>query len=69
MVKDDPPGQTKTSEQDILVLQDFALSKRLSQVPDGARIPDAVFQAISVALNFLVEEDSTITQHPDTNRG
>ena len=56
-------------QHDVLVLQDFALSKRLSQVPVGSTIPDPVFQALAVVLSFLVEADARFTQHPDTNRG
>lgn len=62
MVNDD-------TKPDILVLQELALSKRLSQVPVGTSIPEPVFQALSVVLTFLVEEDARFTQHPDTNRG
>ena len=41
----------------VLVLQDFTLSERLSQVPVGTRIPDKVFAALAVVLDFLERED------------
>lgn len=55
--------------QEVLVLQDFALTKRLSQVPVGTAIPDQVFQSLSAVLGFLLEEDARLNHHPDTNRG
>ena len=44
-------------QHNVLVLQDFLLSERLSQVPLGASIPDKVFAALSVVLDFLERED------------
>lgn len=44
-------------QHNVLVLQDFMLSERLSQVPLGTRIPDKVFAALSVVLDFLERED------------
>lgn len=51
-------------EHEVLVLQDFALSKRLSTVPVGSNIPDPVFQALSVVLAFVMEEDAGFNHHP-----
>ena len=34
-------------QHNVLVLQDFMLSERLSQVPLGTRIPDQVFAALA----------------------
>ena len=41
----------------VLVLQDFMLSERLSKIPPGSRIPDKVFAALSAVLDFLERED------------
>ncbi|MES2605002.1 MAG: EscU/YscU/HrcU family type III secretion system export apparatus switch protein [Pseudomonadota bacterium] len=41
----------------VLVLQDFVLSERLATVPVGSNIPDTVFTALSVMLDFLQQED------------
>jgi len=48
----------------VLVLQDFTLSERLSQVPVGTRIPDKVFAALSVVLDFLEREDERAATGP-----
>jgi flagellar biosynthesis protein len=61
--------EAMAKQHEVLVLQDFALSKRLSKVPVGTMIPDQVFQALASVLNFLVEEDTRFNRHPDTNRG
>ncbi len=50
-------------QHNVLVLQDFKLSERLSQVPLGTNIPDKVFAALSVVLGFLErEEENTSTR-------
>lgn len=41
----------------VVVLQDFVLSERLAAVPVGSRIPDTVFTALAVILDFLQQED------------
>ena len=50
----------------VLVLQDFTLSERLSQVPLGTRIPDQVFAALAVVLDFLEREDEHGSRGPAT---
>ena len=44
-------------QHNVLVLQDFVLSERLATVPVGSRIPDTVFTALAVMLDFLQQED------------
>jgi type III secretion system FlhB-like substrate exporter len=48
---------TELAEQhQILVLQDFELSWQLSRLPVGSHIPDKVFSALAVVLDFLQQE-------------
>ena len=44
-------------QHNILVLQDFVLSERLAAVPVGSSMPDTVFTALSVMLDFVQQED------------
>jgi type III secretion system FlhB-like substrate exporter len=48
--------KTLAEQHQILVLQDFELSWQLSRLPVGSHIPDKVFLALSVVLNFLQQE-------------
>lgn len=49
--------ETLARRHGVLVLQDFVLSERLGTIPVGSRIPDPVFDALAVMLEFLRNED------------
>lgn len=47
---------------EIPVVQDFALSNALRRLPPGTQIPDEVFQAVAVVLEFLVHHEHVLDQ-------
>jgi len=49
-------------EHDIHILQDFALSQNLSRVPVGDVIPDPVFRALSVVLDFIFTQEAGLQE-------
>lgn len=66
---DDATAASGALTQQILILQDPELSRRLARVPGADEIPDRVLHALAAVIGFLAEEDSSHMQYPDTNRG
>jgi flagellar biosynthesis protein len=50
------------SENNIPVLQDFALSQALQKMPVGTQIPEPVFKALSGLLDYLFREEAALAQ-------
>lgn len=46
----------------IPVIQDFALSSALRRMPAGTLIPDTVYQAVSLILDFLVHHEKVLDE-------
>jgi flagellar biosynthesis protein len=53
------------ADHGIPVLQDFALSQALRQVPIGSRIPDPLFRSLSGLLEYLFRLDHELEQNDE----
>lgn len=45
---------------EIPVVQDFALSSALRRLPPGSQIPDEVFNAVAIVLEFLLHHERVL---------
>jgi type III secretion system FlhB-like substrate exporter len=56
---------TVAGEENIPVLQDFALSQSLQRIPVGTTIPDPVFRALGALLEFLFMQESRLAEEDE----